>query len=131
MCAYAKDAFTKSTGALAAVHKNVFPLRAPPASVDGLAAVLGPECSTMANFTRTQPVRGSELTFKLLLGHGVAGDFKKVVADVPRKPDGRTTSLGPVKEETARLAEDMVSMVERRSAEVAARAVRSRPESVS
>ena len=61
MCAYAKDAFTKSTGALTAVHKNVFPLRAPPASVDGLAAVLGPESSTMANFTRAQTVRGSEL----------------------------------------------------------------------
>lgn len=129
MCAYAKDALSKSTIALAAVHRNVFPQRPPPADADGLAAVLGPESSTMANFTRAQTVRGSELTFKLLLGHGVAGDFKKVVVDFPRKPDGRTTSLSSVKDEAAQLAEDMVSMVERRVAEVASRSARARSES--
>ena len=108
MCAYAKDALTKSTGALAAVHKNVFPLRAPPASAEVLAAMLGPESSTMADFTRDQTVRGSELTFNLLLGHGVATDFKKVVAGFPQTPDGRTVKLSAVKDEVARLAEDMV-----------------------
>ena len=101
----------------------------PPASADGLAVALGPESSTMANFTRAQTVRGSELTFQLLLGHGVADDFKKVVADFPHKPDGKTASLGPVKEEAARLAEDMVSMVERRAAEIATRSRRARSES--
>ncbi|KAM0894988.1 hypothetical protein ACQ4PT_024141 [Festuca glaucescens] len=93
LCAGAKDALSKTTGALAAVHKSVFPQLAPPASADGLAAAFGPESSTMASFGRAQTVRGSEITFQLLLGHGVATDLKKVVADFPRKPGGKSTAL--------------------------------------
>ena len=59
----------------------------------------------MADFTRAQTVRGSELTFQLLLGHRVVGDFEKVVANFSRKPDGRTASLSAVKDEAAWLAE--------------------------
>ncbi|KAM0894989.1 hypothetical protein ACQ4PT_024141 [Festuca glaucescens] len=110
LCAGAKDALSKTTGALAAVHKSVFPQLAPPASADGLAAAFGPESSTMASFGRAQTVRGSEITFQLLLGHGVATDLKKVVADFPRKPGGKVIKLGAVKEEAAKLAEDMMSM---------------------
>ena len=120
---------SKKTGALAAVHKNIFPQVTPHASADGLAAVLGPESSTMASFGRAQTVRGSEITFQLLLGHGVAADFEKVVADFPRKPDGKKVKLGPVKEEATQLAEKMMSMVERAAAELAARSVRARSES--
>ena len=81
VCAYASDALKKSsaaleksTGALAVVHQSIFPGSQPPATVDALAAPFG-DATTIADFTRSQTVRGSELTFQLLLGHQVPGDF--------------------------------------------------------
>ncbi|KAM0894991.1 hypothetical protein ACQ4PT_024142 [Festuca glaucescens] len=59
LCAGAKDALSKTTGALAAVHKSVFPQLTPPASADGLAAAFVPESSTMASFGRAQTAEPS------------------------------------------------------------------------
>ena len=127
----AKDALAKSTSTLGAVFKDVFPSSQPPSTVDGFADVLGPGTSTMANFVRTLTVRGSETTLKLLLGHGIEGDFEAALSDFPRKPDGKLVSLKHVNEPAAQLAEIFMTTVERRSAEVANRARRARSESAS
>ena len=67
-CAYASAALQKSTGALATVHRNIFPSQAPPVAVDALVAPFEGGATTMADYTHAQTVRGSELTFQLLLG---------------------------------------------------------------
>ena len=61
VCAYASSALQKSTGALATVHRNIFPSQPPPVAVDGLAAPFEGEAATMADYTRAQTVRGSKL----------------------------------------------------------------------
>ena len=73
VCAHASSALRKSsaalqksTGDLAAVHRGIFPSQAPPVAVDALAVPFEGEATTIADFTRTQTVRGSELTFQLL-----------------------------------------------------------------
>ena len=86
----------------------------------------------MADYTRAQTVRGSELTFQLLLGHQVVGDFEKVASDFPRRPDGKTASLSGVKARASQLAATLVATFERRitkAAEMAARKGRSQSES--
>ena len=140
VCAYASAALQqstaalqKSTEALATVHRNIFPNQPPPAAVDALAAPFEGNSNVLADFTRAQTVRGSELTFQLLLGHQVVGDFEKVVSDFPRKPDGRTASLSGVKVQASQLAAKLVATFERRiakAAELAARKSRSKSESV-
>ena len=57
------------------VHRSIFPSDQPPAAVDALAAPFE-DATTITDFTRSQTVRGSELTFQLLLGHQVPGDFE-------------------------------------------------------
>ena len=139
VCAYASDALKKSsaalqksTGALAVVHQSIFPGDQLPATVDALAALFE-DATTIADFTRSQTVRGSELTFQLLLGHQVPGDFEKVVSGFPRKPDGRTASLSGVKERASQLAAQLVALFERALAKAteaaAARKGRSRSQS--
>ena len=85
----------------------------------------------MASFARTLTVRGSETTLKLLLGHGIEGDFKAALSDFPRKPDGKLVSLKHLNEPASQLAEIFMTTVERRSVEVANRARRARSESAS
>ena len=65
------------------MHRSIFPSDPPPTAVDALTAPFEDEATTLADFTRAQTVRGSELTFQLLLGHQVAGDFEKVVSGFP------------------------------------------------
>ena len=67
------------------------------------------DATTLADFTRAQTVRGSELTFQLLLGHQIQGDFEKVVSGFPRRPDGRTASLGGVKAQATQLDVKLVA----------------------
>ena len=132
VCAYASAALQKSTGALATVHQSIFPSQAPPTAVDALAAPFEGNTTTMADFTRAQTVRGSELTFQLLLGHQVAGDFEKLVSDFPRRPDGRTASLSGVKARAKLLAAKLIATFEEKiakAAELAARKSRSQSES--
>jgi hypothetical protein len=132
VCAYASAALQKSTGALATVHQSIFPSQAPPTAVDALAAPFEGHATTMADFTRTQTVRGSELTLQLLLGHQVSGDFEKVVSEFPRRPDGRTASLSGVKARASELAVKVIATFEKRiakAAELAARKSRSQSES--
>ena len=126
MFVHAKDALAKSTSTLGAVYKNVLPLGEVPATVDGFTDVLGSGTSTMANFARTLTVRSSETTLKLLLGHGIEGDFEAALSDFPRKPGGKLVSLKHVNEPAA-----FMTTMERRSAEVANRARRARSESAS
>ena len=133
VCAYASAALQKSTGALATVHQSIFPSKPPPVAVDALAAPFEGNATTLADYMRAQMVRGSELTFQLLLGHQVVGDFEKVVSDFPRKPDGRTASLSGVKAQASQLAAKLVATFEKRiakAAELAARKSRSQSESV-
>ena len=85
----------------------------------------------MANFARTLTVRGSETTLKLLLGHGIEGDFEAALSAFPRKPGGKLVSLKHLNEPAAKLAEIFMATMERRAAEVAARASKARSESMS
>lgn len=134
VCAYASAAMAKSSRALATVHQGIFPNKPAPSDIDTLASPFGTGSTIMADYTRAQTVRGSELTFQLLLGHQVAGDFDKVISQFPKKPDGKTRSLSAVKPEASRLAKEVVSLFEKRVAkagEAAARKSRSMSESVS
>ena len=101
--------------------------------MDALAAPFEDGATTLADFTRTQTVRGSELTFQLLLGHQIPGDFEKVVSGFPRRSDGRTASLSGVKVQATQLAVKLVATFERALAKAteaaAARKTRSRSES--
>ena len=116
------------------MHRNIFPSDPPPTAVDALAAPFEDGVTTLADFTRTQTVRGSELTFQLLLGHQIQGDFERVVDGFPRRPDGRTASLGGVKVRATQLAVKLVATFERTLAKAtgaaAARKSRSQSESV-
>ena len=88
VCAYALTTLKRSSGALANVYRGVFPGQSAPTDAEALAAPFEGGATTMKDFVRAQTVRGSELTFRLLLGHEIAGDFEAVVSDFPRKPDG-------------------------------------------
>ena len=127
----AKDALAKSTSTLGAVFKDVLPSSQPPSTVDGFADVLGPGTSTMTNFARALTVRSSETTLKLLLGHGIEGDFEAALSTFPRKPGGKLVSLKHLNEPAAKLAETFMATMERRAEEVAASASRARSESMS
>ena len=127
----AKDALAKSTSTLGAVFKDVFPSSQPLLIVDGFADVLGPGTSTMANFARALTVRGSESTLKLILGHGIEGNFEAAMSEFPRKTNGKLVSLKHVNEPAAKLDEIFMTTMERRPAEVANRARRARSESAS
>ena len=131
MFVHAKDALAKSTSTLGAVYKNVFPSSEVPATVDGFADVLGPGTSTMASFARALTVRGSESTLKLILGHGIEGNFEAAMSEFPRKPNGKLVSLKHVSEPAARLANIFIATMERREAEIATRESRARSESMS
>ena len=85
----------------------------------------------MTSFARTLTVRGSETTLKLLLGHGIEGDFEAALSAFPRKPGGKLVSLKHLNEPAAKLAETFMTIMERRAEEVAARASRARSESIS
>ena len=133
VCAYASAALQKSTGALATVHQSIFPNKPSPVAVDALAAPFEGNATTLVDFTRAQTVRGSELTFQLLLDHQVAGDFEEVVSDFPRKPDDKTASLSGVKAQASQLAAKLIATFEKRitkAAALAARKSRSQSESV-
>ena len=84
---------TKAAGALSTVHQGIYPNKPTPSILDVLAAPFNPESSIMADYSHAQTVRGSELTFQLLLGHQIAGDFDKVACEFRKKPDGKTASL--------------------------------------
>ena len=128
ICAQAKEALNKAAGALRAVHQIVLPQSAPPATIQGLADALGPGASALADFARTQLVGGSESTFLLLLGHGVAGDFEKAIMGFTKKPDGKSAVTSAMKAQAGTLSKRMVEMME---AHAAARAERSRVRSES
>ena len=132
VCAYALAAVQKSTSALTTVHRGIFPSQPAPVAVDALASPFEGDATTIADYTRAQTVRGSELTFQLLLGHQVVGDFEKVVSDFPRRPDGKTASLSNVKARASQLAARLIETFEKRiakAAELAARKSRSQSES--
>ena len=129
--AQAKDALAKSTSTLGAVYKEVLPQGEVPATAEGFADVLGPGTATMASFARALTVRGSESTLKLLLGHEIKGDFEAALTDFPRKPGGKLLPLKHVSEPASRLANICINTMERRVAEVAARASRARSEPMS
>ena len=131
MFVQAKDALAKSTSTLGAVYKEVLPLGEQPSTVDGFANFLGPGTSTMANFASVLTVRGSESTLKLILGHGIEGNFEAAMSDFPRKAGGKLVSLKHVSEPAARLANIFMTTMERRATEVAARSSRARSESLS
>jgi hypothetical protein len=123
------SALQTSTGALEVVHRGIFPSQVPPKTPDALAAPFAGEATTMADFTRVQTVRGSELTFQLLLGHQVAGDFEKVVSGFPKKPDGKIASLSGFKARAGELASKLVATIEKRAARVAEAAAAKRSQS--
>ena len=127
----AHEALAKSTSTLEAVHREVLPQNPLPRDADGFLGVLGPGSSTMASFSHALTVRGSESTFKMILAHGIPGDFASVVADLPRRSNGRTVSLKPVAEQAAQLAKAFMATTERLTAEAARRASRGVSESAS
>ena len=88
-----RDVLAKSASTLEAVHKEVLPHDEVPATADDFLNVLSPGTSTMASFVRALTVRGSESTFKLILGHGIEGDFATAMSDLPRRPNGKALSL--------------------------------------
>ena len=129
--ARAHEALAKSTSTLEAVHKEVLPQNPLPRDADGFLGVLGPGSSTMASFARALMVRGSESTFKMILVHGIPGDFASAMADLTRRSNGRTVSLKPVAEQAAQLAKAFMATTERLTAEAARRASRGVSESAS
>ena len=129
--AQAREALAKSTSTLEAVHKQVLPHNPLPGDADGFLGVLGPGSSTMASFARALTVRGSESTFKVILAHGIPGDFASAMADLPRRANGKTVSLKPVTQHAAQLAETFMTTMERLTTEAARRASRGTSESAS
>ena len=99
----------KSTSTLAAVHREVLPHNQMPADADGFLNVLGSGTLTMASFAHALMVRGSESTFKLILAHGILGDFAAAMSDLPRRPNGKAMSLKPVAQPAAQLAETFMA----------------------
>ena len=129
----AKGTLDSLTSTLGAVHSEVLPSDAVPATAEGFAEALGPGSSTMAEFARELTVRGSEYTLKLLLGHGVVAEYESAMSDFPKKPDGKPVSFKGINDTAVRLAEACISTMERRSNEIAAQSQsrRARSESVS
>ena len=74
----------KSSSDLTNIYQGVFPGQGAPKEAEALAAPFA-EANVMTNFIRTQTVRGSELTFRLLLGHGISGDFEAAVSRAGHK----------------------------------------------
>ena len=131
VCAYAFAAINKASGALTVMHQGMFPNKAAPNRVEGLAAPFGAGSTIMADYTRNQTVRGSEFTFQLLIGHKVDYDYEKVAGEFPKKPDGKTASVSHTKSEASRLAEKLVDTYQKRVAKsLEAAAWKSRSESV-
>ena len=97
----AREVLAKSTSTLEAVHKQVLPHDLLPGDADGFLRVLGPGSSMMASFAHALMVHGSESTFKMLLAHGIPGDFATAMADLPRRANGKTVSLKPVTQQAA------------------------------
>ena len=120
VCACAADAVKKSSSALTNIYQGVFPGQVAPKEAEALAAPFA-EANVMTNFIRTQTVRGSELTFRLLLGHGISGDFEAAASDFPRRPDGKFKSLTSVKDKATQLAGKLIDTFERKLAESAAK----------
>ena len=83
----------------------------------------------MANFARA--LCGSESTFKMILVHGIPGDFAAAMVDLPRRANGKTVSLKPVTQQAAQLAETIMSTMERLAAEATRRLSRGAAESAS
>ena len=129
--AQAREALAKSTSTLEAVHKEVPPQNPLPRDADGFLGVLGPGSSTMASFARALTVRGSESTFKMILAHGIPGDFASAMAALPMRSNGKMVSLKRVAQEAAQLAETFMTTMERLTAEAARRASRGTSESAS
>ena len=92
----AREVLAKSTSTLEVVHKQVLPHDPLPGDADGILGVLGPGSSTMASFAHALTVCGSESTFKMILAHGIPGDFSSAMADLPRRANEKTVSLKPV-----------------------------------
>lgn len=129
--AQAQEVHAKYTSTLAAVHKEVLPRDQVLTNADGFLSVLGPGLSTMASFARSLMVRGSESTFKLILPHGIPGNFAAAMSDLPRRPNGKAMSLKPVAQPTAQLAETFMETMDRIAIEAANRATRGMSESAS
>ena len=129
--AQAREVLTKSASTLEAVDKEVLPHNEVPATADGFLNVLGPGTSTMASFARALTVRGSKSTFKLILGHGISGDFATVVSNLPRRPNGKALPLKRVAEPATRLAETFMATMDHITAEAENRATRGMSESAS
>ena len=111
----------------------MFPSSDVPGTAQGFADVFGPGTATMAAYARDLTVRGSESTLKLLLGNGVTIDYETILADFPKKPDGKPLSLKGVTDTAMRLSELSIHTMERRSNEIATRSQsrRARSESMS
>ena len=108
----------------------MFPNKAAPSSVEGLAAPFGAGSTIMADYTRNQTVRGSEFTFQLLLGHKVECDYEKVAGEFPKRPNGKTAFVSHTKSEASRLAQKLVDTYHKRVAKaLEAAAWKSRSES--
>ena len=132
VCAYALTMMKRSSSALANVYQGVFPGQSAPTDAEALATPFEGESTMMKDFVRAQTVRGSELTFRLLLGHEVAGNFEAVVSDFPRRPDGKTKSLNNVKAKASQLAVKLIDTFERKlakAADLASKKSRSQSES--
>ena len=106
----------KAKGALAHIHSSVFPKAPPLSSFSELADLFGPGTSTLADYRREHTVRGSQTTFLMLLGHGIEGDFDKVVSGRPRKPDGKALPLGDFFIQSLQLAQRLAETVEKEAA---------------
>ena len=122
--AQAREVLAKSTSTLEAVHKQVLPHDPLPGDADGFLRVLGPGSSMMASFARALTVRGSESNFKMILAHGIPGDFTSAMADLPRRANEKTLSLKPVTQLAAQLAETFMTTMERLTVEAARRVSR-------
>ena len=88
----------KSASTLGAVYKEVLPQDDVLAIADGFLSVLGPGTSTMASFAHALTVRGTEATLKLILGHGIKGDFEAAMSDFPRRSNKKVAYLNSVSE---------------------------------
>ena len=129
--AQAREVLAKSTSTLEAVHKQVLPHDPLLGDADGFLGVLGPKSSTMASVAPALRVRGSESTFKMILAHGIPGDFAAAMSDLPRRSNGRPVSLKPVSQQAGQLAETFMATMERIAVEATRRASRDASESAS
>ena len=70
-------------------------------------------------------------TFKLILAHGISGDFATAMSDLPRRPSGKVVSLNLDAQPAAQLVETFMATMDRIAAEAAHRATRDISESAS